>query len=382
MAKKGRRAHGEGSIYQRKSDGRWVARLYVNDPTGKLKPVYRYGKTEQDALTALRELVRKHEDGADLTAKDQTVAKYLHQWLDAARPSLRHKTFTNYQSIIERRITPYIGSVKLTKLAPGNIQGLYAALADEGLSARSIVNTHAVLRRALNQAVKWGMILRNPCAAVDVPRAARAEMQTLTREQVDTFLAFTREDRYHALYVLAVTTGMRLGELLGLKWEDLDLDGERLQVRRALQHQKGRGYVFVEPKTKRSRRTINLSQRAISALREHRRKQIAERLSFAGDWRMPDLVFANEWGAPVDGGWMTTRFKGLLERAGLPIIRFHDLRHTAASLLLQANVHVKLVSEMLGHSTVVLTLDTYSHCIPTMHQEAARTMDQLFGTAF
>lgn len=376
----GRRGHNEGSIYQRANTGKWVASLSIKDATGKVKRVTRIRDTRQEAARALRELQRQQDDGHQLGAKDPTLHQYLSQWLETSQPSVRYKTYTNYQSIVEGRITPHIGGLKLSKVTPAAIQGLYAVLADGGLSPRSVVNTHAVLRRALNQAVKLGSIVRNPCDAVDSPRAPRPEMKTLTREQADAFLDFTRDDRYHALYALALTSGMRLGELLGLKWEDVDFEGARLSVRRALQHQKGRGYVFVEPKTKSSRRTINLSQGATSALREHRTRQIEERLAFEDEWRMPELVFANEWGAPLDGGWMTTRFKGVLERGGFPVIRFHDLRHTAATLLLGANVHVKLVSEMLGHSSIALTLDTYSHVIPTMHQHAASVMDELFGT--
>ena len=379
--KRRRRHYGDGSIYQRK-DGRWVACLRVQDPSGRVKKVYRYRKTADDARLAMREMMRHAEDGYELTQGDPTLAKYLARWLESSvKPSCRHKTYTGYVSIVEHRVVPRLGKIKLSKVTPALIQGLYADLAGGGLSPRSIINTHAVLRRALNQAVKWGMLPRNPCNAVDVPRAERPELQTLSREQVDLFLDHTGDDRFHALYVLAVTTGMRLGELLGLHWQDLDLDHARLRVRRSLQHHKGRGYVFVEPKTKRSRRTVMLSQRAVGALREHRRKQIEERLAFEGEWENPDLVFSNSWGGPLDGGWMTTRYKGILEDAGLPVIRFHDLRHTAATLLLEEGTHPKVVSDMLGHATISLTLDTYSHVIPTLHQEAANVMDRLFGGA-
>lgn len=383
MAKrKTRRGHGDGAVYQRKSDGLWVAALRVRDPGGRVRRVVRYRKTAEAARAALRELMRQVEDGYQLTAGDPTLGAFLKHWLETSvKPSCRPKTYTGYASIVEKRIVPRLGKLKLSKVTPAAIQGLYADLAAEGLTARSIVNTHAVLRRALNQAVKWNMIPRNPAKAVDAPRAERSEIRTLTREQVDQFLAFTEHDRHHALYVLAVTTGMRLGELLGLQWGDIDLDEARLQIRRSLQHQKGRGYVFTEPKTKRSRRTVMLSQRAVVALREHRRRQLAERLAFEGQWLNPELVFPNSWGGPLDGGWVTTRFKGLLRAAGLPVIRFHDLRHTAATLLLEQGTHPKIVSDMLGHATISLTLDTYSHAIPALHEEAARTMDRLFGVS-
>ena len=378
MAK--RRAHGEGSIYQRRSDGRWVAKLPVRNPYGQVKPVYRYRKTRNEALRALRELVRKYEDGTDLTALDPRLDKFLGQWLHAtARQRVKERTWEGYKSIIKSRINPRIGHLKLSQITPEVVQLLYVDLLDGGLAPQSVLNTHGVLRQALDQAFRRSMVQRNPCDMADAPKAKRREMLTLTAEQVTGFLNATREDRYHPVYALAVSTGMRLGELLGLKWSDINLDGRRLSVQRSLQRVTGRGLVFTDPKTAKSRRTIVLSTRAVDALREHRRSQAEERLAYPGEWEMPELVFTTERGSPLDPGNVSNGFKTKLGHVGLPVVRFHDLRHTAATLLLQVGTHVKLVSEMLGHSSIVITLDTYSHVLPTMHDEIADTMDQILG---
>jgi integrase len=203
-------------------------------------------------------------------------------------------------------------------------------------------------------------------------------MKTLNVDEIIRLFKGTREHRLHALYVVAVSTGMRLGELLGLKWEDIDADNCRLFIRRSVQRTR-EGLVYVPPKTPKSRRTVMLTPTALSALQEHRRRQAEERLRLGTEWEDQGLVFPNVTGGPQDPGTMSTRFKDVLTRLDLPAVRFHDLRHTAASLLLSAGTHPKVVSEMLGHSTIVLTLDTYSHVIPVMHSEAADTMERLLG---
>ncbi|CAN5193034.1 site-specific integrase [soil metagenome] len=376
-----RRGHHEGSIFQRQSDGLWVASITWKDAAGKVHRPRRYRKTRVQARDALKELEREVERGVQVASKSPALAAYLEQWLTASvEPSVRVKTYQGYQSIVAVRIVPHIGGLKLQQVTPPVIQALYSDLAASGLAPRSVIHTHRCLRRAMQQALKWGMIVRNPCDAVDVPRAPRAEMKVLDRHEVETLLTATRDDRQHALYVVAVTAGLRLGELLGLQWSDIDFDGGRLMVRRALQFQTGKGHVFTEPKTSKSRRTVHLSQRAVTALREHKVRQLEERLMLGSEWKMPELVFTNYTGRPIDPGDMSNRLKAALKVAGLPAIRFHDLRHTAATLLFQAGTHPKLVQELLGHSSIALTMDTYSHVIPAMHGEVAATMDALFGS--
>ena len=375
-----RRGVGEGSIFQRSSDGRWVATISYRDAAGKLHRPRRYGRTRVEARQLLRDLQRQAEAGAVLAGRSPTVAEYLGRWLNASRASVRPRTAAGYASIVAVRIVPRIGGVRLDRLTPDIIQTLYSDLADAGLSPRSVIHTHRCLHRALRQAVRWGLLGRNPTDAVDVPRAERREMTTLSREQVERLLAATVADRDHAIYVLAVTTGLRQGELLGLRWSDVDFDAGRLAVQRSLQRQQGKGLVFVEPKTARSRRSVTLSQRAVAALRDHRVRQLEERLALGSEWQDVSLDFPNLTGGPMDGPTLTGRFKAALVLAGLPVIRFHDLRHSAATLLLEEGIHPKVVQELLGHSTITLTLDTYSHVTATMHDQAATTMDRLFGS--
>lgn len=375
MAQK-RRGNSEGAIYQRASDGRWVAALSL--PNGKRKSLY--AKTRKEAAEKLKAAMRDQDDGLDLSAGRLTVAQFLDKWLSASvRPSVKVKTYEGYESIVRVRVTPRIGRKPLAMVTALDLQALYTDLAASGLSPRSVHHTHRCLHRAFDQAVRWGMIARNPCDGATAPRAERAEMRVLTPEHVNIFLAATADHPMHALYVLAITSGMRAGELLGLKWGDLDLDAGQLTVRRALQQQNDAGLVFVTPKSARSRRTIVLSQRGINAIRIHRDRQTFLRRQLGDEWQDRDLVFASATGGPLDPSWQRQVFYSQLDAAGLPRVRFHDLRHTAATLLLSQGVHPKVVSDMLGHSTIGLTLDTYSHLLPAMHQQAAAAMDAILA---
>jgi integrase len=370
-----RRGHGEGSIKQR-ADGLWEARVSLEG--GKRRSFY--GKTRREAQDKLRGALRDIDAGLNLSADRQTVAQYLDKWLSAsAKPSVKIRTYEGYESIVRVRVAPRIGRKQLAKLTPLDLQSLYSELADAGLSARSIGHTHRVLHRALDQAVKWNILARNPCHGTTAPRPQRAEMKVLTPEQVRAFLAATVDHPAHALYTLAVTSGMRVGELLGLQWGDVDLDAGHLTIRRALQQQNSAGLVFVTPKTTKSRRRILLSQRAIDALRAHRDRQTFHRKQVGTEWRDLDLVFPGPFGGPTDPSWSRQVFYAALEAAGMPRVRFHDLRHTAATLALMQGVHPKVVSDMLGHSSVGLTLDTYSHLLPAMHQQAAAAMDAILA---
>ncbi len=377
MAKRGQN---EWSIHQRKSDGRWVGCVNLGYKNGKRDRKYLYGATRRDVAEKLKVALRDQQLGAPVKVQRLTVAAFLSRWLDASvKPSVKTKTYEGYESIVRVRVVPHIGRLVLTKLTPLDLQALYARLQTTGLSSRSVHHTHRALHRAFQQAVRWELLVCNPCDGVTPPQAKRPEMHILTQDQVALLLDATQNHPAHALYVLAVTTGMRQGELLGLRWNDVDLDAARLVVRRALQRQNKAGLVFVEPKTSRSRRTIVLSQRAVAALRRHRTRQLEQRLLVGSDWQDQDLVFCNQVGGPLDPSWQRQTFYDALRLADLPTIRFHDLRHTAATLLLVRGVHFKVVSEMLGHATVTLTLDTYSHLVPVLHAQAAAAMDELLG---
>lgn len=369
-----RRANGEGTIYLR-ADGRWGGTLTLSD--GSRKTVY--ARTNLEVQDRMRELLRRHQQGLLLGAANQKTRAYLESWLDvSARPTVRPSTLLSYQLHV-RRLVPLIGRQPLSKLTPALIQSAYAELHSRGLSAQTVQHTHTVLHRALEQAVIWGILPRNPCNGASRPRIERQEMKTLSEEQVRQLFAATVGDRDHALWVLLATTGLRLGEALGLRWEDFTSGFERVYIRRALQRQTGRGLIFVEPKSQRSRRMVVLPAGSAEVIAEHRRDQVHHRLSLGEYWHDNDLVFCNDVGDPIDGGLVSWRLHQALAKAGLPRIRVHDLRHTAASLLLAQGAHPKVVQEMLGHSTVMLTLDTYSHVTPGLQADAAAKMQRLFS---
>jgi integrase len=368
-----RRGRGEGTVYRR-GDGRWEAALGV----GGRRQRY-VGPSQRDVRTKLVAARRALEQGIVVSGSSQRVDEYLRQWLDdSVRPSVRWTTHRAY-SLCMRRLSPLVGHLRLTALTPQAVQAAYAALLHQGLSRRSVEQTHTVLHRALRQAVLWGLMFRNPTEAVTVPRPSRREMQTLTEEEVGRLFQASRGHRLHALWVLLVTTGLRLGEALGLRWADIDVASGRLVVNRALQRQPGVGYAFVEPKTARSRRTVYLAPGTLGALADHRRRQVEEQLAAGPEWNNTSLVFTTPMGRPIDGTWASKWFHRALDQAGLARIRIHDLRHTAATHLLRRGVHPKVVQELLGHSTISLTLDTYSHVAPTLHAEVASHMETLFS---
>lgn len=247
-----------------------------------------------------------------------------------------------------------------------------------GLSKRSVEQTHAVIHSALRQAVKWELIHRNPTEAVKVPRPGRKEMKTLSVGQVKILFETTRNDREHALWVTLITTGLRIGEALGLRWQDCNFETNSMTIQRALQRQVGAGLVIVEPKTAGGRRTVHFPPETGTALNDHRRRQLEERLAAGPAWTDGDLVFCQATGTPMDPSAASRYLRSALDRAGLPRIRVHDCRHTCASYYLSKNVHPSVVQELLGHSSVMLTLSTYSHVTPALHREAVVHMSDLF----
>lgn len=368
-----RRGHNEGTI-KRRSDGRWEAQVSL--PNGRRKSYY--GKTRRDAQEELRKALRLLDQGIDLEAGSSSLAEYLEGWLEVIKPSLRARTWAHYESMVRIRIVPEIGKRPIGKLTAFDIQRMHVALSGR-LSPRSVQHTHRCLHLALERAVHWQLIPRNPCDGARPPQVPRREMGVLSGAEVALLLEATSESPMHALYVVAATTGMRQGELIGLRWSDVDLEARRIQVVRSLQRVKGQGMVAFEPKTARSRRQVVIGARAVAALRALRDRQAFLAKALGAEWEGEGLVFTNDFGRPLDSGRVRTWFHRDLERAGLPRIRFHDLRHTAATLLLSQNVHPKVVSEMLGHSTIALTLDTYSHLLPVLHEEAADAIERALG---
>jgi integrase len=307
-----------------------------------------------------------------------SVADFFEDWLQATIFSLRPRTFRRYCEYVRLHIVPTLGDVRLTSLDARQIQLLYSEKIAQGLSPMSVLHIHRVLRCALGQAERWGLVATNAAQLADAPRPERVEMTTLSPEEARRFLLAASGDRLAALYVLAITTGMRQGELLGLRWHDVDLEQRSIRVTGSLQYVPGKGLTLATPKTRRSRRHVLLSETAAAALEQHRTVQFVEQAS-SPTWDHNDLVFPNRRGRPMYATNMLNRsFAVVLEAAGLPRIRFHDLRHTAATLLLGKGIHPKVVSEMLGHANTSMTLDVYSHATPTMQRQAATAFDQIF----
>jgi integrase len=366
-----RRGNKEGTIYQRK-DGRWCAQVSLDG-----RRLTHYAKTQRECREWLRDIQAQIDEGLTIQGARVTLGDYLEQWLEAAKPSLHPNTWKQYSQIVRQHIIPLLGSIKLKDLRPDQIQSLYAEKLEAGTGKSTVRLIHAVLHRALNQALKWGLITRNPSDAVDKPKPERKEMKVLNADQARALLDEIEGERLEALYYVAITTGLRQGELLGLRWSDLDWDNGHLHVQRQLQRVTGEGLVFSEPKSAAGRRLVKLGSAALDKLRDHRERQEQERL-FAGErWREHNLIFPSTIGTPMEPRNLLRHFKGLLQRADLPVIRFHDLRHTAATLMLKQRIHGKIVQERLGHSSISLTLDTYSHALPSLQDGAAEEMDTL-----
>lgn len=300
-------------------------------------------------------------------------------WLESVKPTIRMTTWQRYEQFVRTHVLPTLGKVSLVKLNGQHLQHLYAKKLEEGLSTTTVHHLHMMLHKALGRAVRLGLTHRNVSDLVDPPRMRHHQMAALNETQARQLLAAATGERLEALYVLALATGMRQGELLALKWRDVDLERCSLQVRATIQRTRV-GFVISEPKTAYSRRHIALPKTVIEALRRHRARQHEERLALGEAWEDNDLVFANEVGRPFEAGNILRRsFSPLLAKAGLPHMRFHDLRHTAATLLLGRGINPKIVSEMLGHASIQITLGLYSHVLPHMQQQAADAMDDALG---
>lgn len=364
-----RRGNNEGSIYQR-PNGRWCAQVSIGG-----RRLTHYAATQRECREWLKETIAQVDDGLTLAGARATLASYFAHWLETASQALRPNTINQYTLLARKYILPRLGAVRLKDLSPTHFQQLYTDLLTAGTGVRTVQLVHAVSHRALGQAVKLRLLSRNPVDAVDAPRKPRAEMRVLTLQQTQALLAAAEGDRLQALFHLAIHTGLRRGELVALRWSDLDWATGGLEIRRQLQRVKGAGLVFVEPKTSASRRRVVLGASVLAQLRAHRKRQLEERL-FAGDgWHEQDLAFTSTIGTPIEPHEVNRRFDALLLKAGLPHVRLHDLRHTAATLMLQQGTHPKIVQERLGHSKISMTLDTYSHVLPGMQEDAAERLD-------
>lgn len=369
-----KRGHGEGSIYQRK-DGRWTASITLEDRKRKTF----YGKTRKEVQELLKNALHQQQQGTLATGPQQTVKQFLEQWLEQVhKPTIRLSSYIKYRGLLDRDILPVLGHLRLQKLTPQHVQALYAKKLKEGLTARTIHSIHSLLHKALDNAARWDLVGRNVCDLVTQPRPTQKEIRPLNKEQAMQLLKAAREHRFEALLTMAVATGMRRGELLGLRWQDINFADACLHVRRTVNRIRGHGIVESEPKTSQGKRKITLPQFAVEALKEHRLRQREARLQAGSAWQEHDLVFSNIYGGYLDPGNALRIFHKLVEEAGLPHMRFHDLRHSAATILLGMGVHPKVVQELLGHSKIGVTIDIYSHILPSMQQEAMGKMHDAF----
>jgi integrase len=371
-----RRGNGEGTITQR-PDGTWRGSLTL--PDGRRKDFR--AKTQEEARRTLTRLTRERDQGVLLQSDERlSVATYLADWLQRQKPRLEASSDVRYTEQMAH-VTKALGRVRLLKLTSSQLERLYADLLAAGLSSSSVANLHTTLKSALADAVRKRILLFNPAETATAPRIDREEIQPLDERQANAFLIAARGDRLEALFILALRTGMRKGELAALHWQDVDLERGTLLVRLSLRRLKGGGFVFNQPKTKASRRTIRLSPTVVEALKAHRARQAEERLFLGAAWQDHGLVFPSTIGTPQDAQGLLNRvFKRILASAGLPsTTRFHDLRHTCATLLLLRGIDANTVKDLLGHANISITLNVYGHVLPNMCDRVAEMMDTILA---
>jgi integrase len=374
MTEKKRRGHNEGSVYFDASRDRWVAAISISP--GKRKKFY--FEKKQDALKKKNEALRELEQGTLATGKQQKLGEYLEDWLENVHKSkLRVGTYVNYKKLIKYVVTD-LGGIWLQKLTPQHVQAFYSKKLDEKLSSKVVHDIHGVLHLALDNAVRWGMIPRNVCDLVTPPRIVSREVVPLSVEQARALMKHVQGHHLEVLLSMAVVTGMRRGELLALRWSDIDFERSRLLVLHSVNFIAGYGYVEGKPKTAAGKRVVSLPAFLVEMLKKHRAHQLELREA-TENWQDHDLVFPNLSGSYMHPNHMGDLFRKLVKEAGLPPIHFHDLRHSAASILLCMGVNVKVIQELLGHSDISITLRTYSHLLPSMQKEVVETWDGVFG---
>lgn len=385
MAK--RRGNNEGTIVRRK-DGRWMASITTGrDPnTGKIKRASFYGKTRKETADKLAKALREKQQDSFVAPHKLTVGAWLDTWLwNYKKSSLRPVTFDSYERLIRCHLQPAFGHIPLRELRPEFIQRFYNDKGQQGLSARTVRYCHTLLHGALTQATKNQLVARNVATLVEPPRKERKEMQTLKREQVaNELLTAIEHDRLGSGILLLFWTGVRRGELLGLRWQDTDFENAVLHIRQTLGRERIHDakpgdpktrLVFQEPKTEKSRRTIPIPRTCLMALHRHKEAQAEEKLMLGQAYQDYGLVFSRPDGRPLDPTEFSRHFGRMLKRAGLPNIRLHDARHTYATLMLELGEGPKVVQSMLGHSSVSVTLDIYSHVSLELEQRAASRLD-------
>jgi integrase len=363
-----------------KRSGSYSTRVSLTDPLiGERIQKRVTARTKRELDAKVSELKAQWNKGDYFEATKMTAAEYLEHWLEAIAPTIRPSSHRRFTEVARRRVIPAMGHVALARVTTLHIQEFYADCLKSGLSPSTVALYHNVLHRALEQAVKWSLIRRNPCDGVDAPREVTPEMKTWTAEQARAFLDVASGDDLAALWWLVLHTGLRRGELLALRWQDIDFERATLAIRRTLTRGMD-GLAFGEPKSAAGRRSLALPAVCVDRLRAHRTQQLKRRLALGSDWQDTDLVFERGDGSLLHPNTMSSAFARLTKKAGLPRIRFHDLRHTAATLMLANGEHPKIVQERLGHSDMSMTLNRYSHVTMDMQREAADRLAKLLSS--
>ena len=373
-----RKAAGDGSIYQ--AGGRWVGSLSLSPEGGRRRRKYVYGATQRDVREALTRARADLLDGRPVrTNERETVEAFLGRWLEAVRPSLRPRTWTMYELHVRKHLVPHIGSVRTAALTTDRVQIAVNRLGESGLSPRSVRHVRATLRLALNAGMEWGLIGRNPAArGVKLPPMLKHEVTVLSEDEARRLLGAARDDRLSALWTAALAMGLRQGEALGLSWADVDLDRGVLHVRHSLQRIGG-SLVLTSTKTEGSAATLRMPEVVMAAMRSHRARQELDRRMAGDAWHESGLCFTTSIGTAIDARNLQRQFHSLLRRAGVRRIRFHDLRHSFASILLARGATFHEVAQLLRHSSPALVASTYGHVLPQRSQQVIGEMDAVLG---
>ena len=366
-----RRGNGEGCLHH-KANGSWRALVSI-----QRRRMSRTFKTRGEAQLWIRQTLQQIDSGMTYLSTKRSLAEHLNTWLENEKPVLRPSSWIHYSQLVCMYINPNIGKISMKDLRTEHVQQFYSRLNNQGIGAHTVRKVHAVLSHSLNTAVETGVIVRNPVSFAHPPKKPISEMKILDESQASHFLISIIGNRWEALFRLEVVTGMRQMELLGLKWIDLDWLLQSIRVERQLVRPDGTGVNFLAPKTRSGKRINDLDDITIKILRNHYERQQADRLKAGERWKEYGLIFTTSIGTPIPVGELLRTFYRLLADAGLPRIRFHDLRHTAASLMLNHGVPAIVVSKRLGHARVSITEDTYGHLLPGMQVEAARIISDL-----
>lgn len=353
-----------------------------NDTTGKYYQKWVSCGNKRDCEKKLAELTVQHNTGIYMAPGKTTVGQFLTRWLgEYAKPSLSPRGFERYEGIVKNHIIPDLGKIQLTQLKPDRLQKHYTDSLNNGLGAQTVRYHHAVIHVALQTAVKWGLVGRNVADAVNPPRGHHPAMQTWNEDEINTFLTAAKDNPYFALFYTVLATGMRRSELLGLTWGNVDFLFSQIQVTQSLHQVRDGSFILTEPKTVKSRRTIALPPSAFLVLNEHRKEKETEALLLGKAITDDDLVFSTINRTPIRPNTVTRAWATMAAKAGVKVIRFHDARHTHASIMLKQGIHPKVVQERLGHASIAMTLDTYSHVTPGIQEAAAKRFDDVFSKA-